>query len=104
MYKAPGSKDFFKNQSFFLVLVLSISLPQKPDPSMRADLQTFQLGENQTLINCYKSKFASSSSWENLFPHNEGYDDVSELNSFFVVTNNGIFECRPRYVLSNNIV
>jgi hypothetical protein len=67
---------------------------------MRTDLQTFQLDSNHIFIDCYKSKFQSLASWEKLFPHNVGYDDELDLNSFFVVTNQGVFECRPKLVLN----
>ena len=69
---------------------------KKPDPSKKAEFQTFQLPCGENLVSCYKSVFRRPASWSNAFPYSSAYDEEAELPCFVVVTEFGVLECRPR--------
>ncbi|XP_057295987.1 uncharacterized protein LOC130624943 isoform X2 [Hydractinia symbiolongicarpus] len=68
---------------------------KKPDPSRKAEIQMFKLLPGEEFLNCYKVHFKRPVSWKDLFPHKDGYKDECHLSSFFIVTKDGVLECRP---------
>lgn len=77
---------------------------KKPDPSRKAEFQTFELPEGEKLIEYYKTVFKQPKSWNDDFPYNAGYEDITELASFLIVTEDGVLECRPKISPENYFV